>query len=246
MTTCATSRSMFTRSRALLLAALCMFACLPTAVSAQSAKDLYETRCASCHGNIAQGSNVAPSLLGTPAVKIHFMLDTGRMPAEAPGVQETHKAPALTERQIDELTSYVADLAESADRSLPEVVPGDADRGLALYAANCQQCHGAGATGGAIGGGEYRVAPSLMQATVFQVGEAVRSGPGVMPVFGPGVLSDQDVNDIARYVNVLQTQPADPGEINLANVGPSAEGLIAWIFGIGLLIGLTRMLGTSR
>jgi hypothetical protein len=67
-----------------------------------------------------------------------------------------------------------------------------------------------------------------------------------MPVFGPGVLSDQDVNDVARYVNVLQTQPADPGEITLANAGPSAEGLVAWIFGIGALIGLARMLGTNR
>lgn len=246
MTTYAMSHNTLTRCSVYIGAMAAAFAVSTVAVRGQTGERLYATRCASCHGSIGQGSNIAPSLIGTPPVKVHFMLDTGRMPASAPGVQQTHQAQALDEFQIDAVTAYVAGFSQHADLQLPLVIPGDAARGRELYAENCEQCHGAGATGGAVGPGEFRVAPTLMQATVFQVAEAVRSGPGIMPAFGPGVLSDRDVNDIARYVNVLQTQPRNPGQISLANVGPSAEGLVAWIFGIGALIGLARLLGSGR
>lgn len=210
---------------------------------------LYVTHCSSCHGDNGQGSNVAPSLIGKSAADIHLMLDTGRMPAAAPYINEIHKMPLFTEPQMTQIVKYVQSFTpDPKDTSLPKLRPGNIVHGRALFNENCAHCHGAAGNGASVG--YANVAPSLMNATVFQVAEAIRAGPEVMPRFGPDVLSDQDVSDIARYVNYLQTQADQPnsidsGGIALAHVGPVAEGLIAWIFGIGLLVLFIRRIGTS-
>ena len=72
-----------------------------------------------------------------------------------------------------------------------------------------------------------------------------------MPHFGRDVLSDQDVDDIARYVNAMQTQSApanneNAGGATLAHMGPVAEGFVAWLFGIGVLLIFVRSIGTTR
>jgi len=210
---------------------------------------LYMTRCASCHGENGQGSNVAPSLIGKSASDIHLMLDTGRMPAAVPYINEVHKTPSFTEPQMTAIVKYVQSFTPgSIDSSLPRILPGNVARGRALFNENCAHCHGVAGNGASVG--YDNVAPSLMNVTVFQVAEAIRAGPDVMPRFGPDVLSDQDVSDIARYVNYVQThsdapQSIDSGGIPLAHVGPVAEGLIGWIFGIGLLMLFLRGIGTS-
>ncbi len=210
---------------------------------------LYMTHCSSCHGDNGQGSNVAPSLIGKSAADIHLMLDTGRMPAAVPYINEVHKMPGFTQPEMMQIVKYVQSFTPgSTDSSLPRILPGNVERGRALFNENCAHCHGVAGNGASVG--YNNVAPSLMNSTVFQVGEAIRAGPEVMPRFGPDVLSDQDVSDIARYVNYLQTQSDQPegidsGGLALAHVGPVAEGLIAWIFGIGLLVLFLRRIGTS-
>ena len=54
------------------------------------------------------------------------------------------------------------------------------------------------------------VVPSLHNANLTQVAEAIRIGPTPMPVFGPGQMSDQEMSAIAHYVQYLH-HPADPG-----------------------------------
>lgn len=211
----------------------------------EAASTLYATHCASCHGTHAQGSALAPSLIGKSAADVHFMVDTGRMPAEVPYVEQEHINPEFSEKQIDDLVRYVGTLSMSTDTSLPEVRRGVVARGRNVYAENCEQCHGVSGNGGAVGSGYSKIAPPLTHASVFQVAEAIRVGPGVMPKFGPSVLSDQDVNDIARYVNYLQTQNSNPGGIALSGVGPVAEGFVAWFFGLGLIVAIARRLGTK-
>ena len=121
--------------------------------------------------------------------------------------------------------------------------PGNLVRGRAIYAANCQACHGAMGQGGSVGYGY--IAPPLYAASVTQVAEAIRTGPGPMPRFGPSVLSQSDLDAVVHYVNVLQTQQADPGGFNLANLGPVAEGFVAWVFGLGALVGVIRLIGSN-
>ena len=218
-------------------------------LAALAAADLYGTHCASCHGDHGQGSNVAPSLIGKSAADIHFMLDTGRMPASVPYLGDIHREPRFTQTQISALVRYVQTFSPvPASASLPLVMPGDVVRGRELFAENCAQCHGAAGGGASIGAAD--VAPSLGEATVFQVAEAIRAGPSMMPRFGPDVLSDQDVDDIAHYVNYSQTQAdrpngEDAGGFSLAHLGPVAEGFVAWLFGLGALVLFVRAIGTA-
>ena len=216
---------------------------------ALSGRALYQANCASCHGEVGQGSNIAPGLIGKSAADIHLMLDTGRMPASVPYLDEIHERPLFTFPQMTAITKYVLSFDTNPERSLPQVSGGNAARGRALFAENCAACHGPTGDGASVGSND--VAPSLMSATVFQVGEAIRAGPGIMPRFGRDVLSDEDVDDIARFVNAIQTQAPPAGNENiggatLAHTGPVAEGFVAWFFGIGALVIFVRSIGTTR
>jgi ubiquinol-cytochrome c reductase cytochrome c subunit len=229
-------------------AVFALFAIAPVGVLAQpDAAKLYATYCSSCHGMHGEGSEVAPPVAGLSAAYVHFMLDTGRMPAPAPSVNEIPHAPIFTYAQMDAITRYVMTFSPRArETSLPIVTSGNVNRGRSLFAANCAQCHGAAGDGASVGA--ENVAPDLATATVFQVAEAIRAGPGIMPPFGRNVLTDRDVNDIAYYLNYIETHADEfngpnAGGFALAHVGPVAEGFIEWLFGLGALVFFIRCIG---
>jgi len=230
------------------VAALLAFMPLGARAAGEGAR-LYQTYCSSCHGARAQGTPTAPSLHGLSAAYVHFMIDSGRMPAPAPRVNEIPREPRFTYAQIDRIVRYVTSLSPTpVDTSLPLVSNGTVNRGRALFAANCAQCHGAVGDGASVGAAN--VAPDLATATVFQIGEAIRAGPGIMPRFGPKVLDDRDVSDIAYFVNYAETHADEPrgpnsGGFPLAHLGPVAEGFIAWLFGLGTLVVFIRSIGTA-
>ena len=124
---------------------------------------------------------------------------------------------------------------------LPAIDPdsGTLADGASLYRLNCAACHVASGAGAAIGTGG--TAPSLMESTPTQVGEAVLIGPGAMPVFG--AMTDQNLDDLAAYVVQLQEEDAT-GATSLGGVGPVAEGLAAWGLGLGAIVALTRWIGS--
>jgi ubiquinol-cytochrome c reductase cytochrome c subunit len=210
---------------------------------------LYATYCSSCHGSRAEGTRVGPSLIGASAARVHFMLDSGRMPAAAPDVNEIPRVPRFTYAQIDQIVAYVLSLSpQHPSARLPIITAGNVVRGAALFAENCAQCHGALGDGASVGGAN--VAPDLATASVFQIAEAVRAGPGIMPRFDRNALSDRDVNDIAYFVNFVETHADDPNGANaggfpLAHLGPVAEGFIAWVFGLGALVLFIRSIGEA-
>jgi ubiquinol-cytochrome c reductase cytochrome c subunit len=126
---------------------------------------------------------------------------------------------------------------------VPDVDTSDADlaQGGELYRANCQACHSASGSGGALSYG--RAAPRLSDATPTQVGAAVWVGPGQMPVFGPETISDEELNDVAAYVEYLRS-PEDPGGLPIGRTGPIPEGFVAWLIGMVALLALVAWIGT--
>jgi ubiquinol-cytochrome c reductase cytochrome c subunit len=83
-----------------------------------------------------------------------------------------------------------------------------------------------------------------MDATPQDLADAVRYGPDVMPRFGPNVIDQRHLDDLASYVWYLQHAKYNPGGLQLANWGPVSEGFMAWTFGIGLLVLLARRIGS--
>lgn len=205
--------------------------------------ELYVPGCATCHGVGGEGTAQGPSLIGVGAASVDFMLSTGRMPLADPGDQPTRNAPRYSPGEIEAIVAYVTSLGPGG-AAIPLVAPasGDLSRGRELYVANCLACHGAGAQGASVGGGA--VAPALDEATATQVGEAARIGPGLMPPFGEEQIDEQDLDALVRYVRSLRDLE-DRGGLGLGHVGPVVEGLIGWLVGLGLLVLVARLTGTS-
>lgn len=203
-------------------------------------RDLYLTGCSTCHGVDGRGTRFAQPLIGSGAAAADFMLSTGRMPLDDPAGQLRRKPPAYTPEQIRLLTAYVASLGPGPE--IPNVNPeaGDLVRGRDLYSTNCAACHSSAGAGGAVGRGLE--APPLHDATAAQIAEAIRIGPGTMPVFGPDTLTDDDVSSIVRYLVYLR-ELEDPGGWGLGRVGPIPEGFVAWIIGMGALLLAARWIG---
>lgn len=200
-------------------------------------RDLYLTGCSSCHGANGEGTSRGPDLRGVGAAAADFQLSTGRMPATQGDRQTQRKPPAYSPARIKDLVAYVASLGPGPP--IPDVVtpPGDLQEGAQLYLDNCAACHSAGGIGGALSLGQD--APTLHEATPVQVAEAIRTGPGQMPVFGPETLTRKQVNSIVEYVQYLE-KPENPGGFSLGLVGPITEGLVAILIGLGALMLVSR------
>lgn len=208
---------------------------------------LYAQSCSTCHGAQGEGARLsggvkAPSLRGVGAASVDFNLSTGRMPVADTNSQAVRKPPTFNERQRAALVAYVTSFAPGGP-PIPIVDIKDASlrNGTELFLANCAACHNAAGVGGALSYGTF--APSLRSATPVQIAEAQRIGPGNMPVFGSDTFSDQQVNDLVRYVVYLQ-HPDNPGGAGLGHFGPIPEGFVGLLFGLGFLILFVAWVGT--
>lgn len=206
-------------------------------------RQLFLTSCSSCHGAEGGGTAQGPSLRGVGAASADFQLSTGRMPLTDPSAQAVRKPPAFSPREIDALVAYVASLGDGPP--IPDVDPaaGDLSVGGTLFRLNCAACHSAAGAGGALSYGSD--APKLSSATPLQIAEAIRTGPGQMPVFGPDTFSKHQVNSIVRYVRYLD-DPDDPGGFSLGRIGPITEGMVALLLGIPLLLFVTTRIEESH
>ncbi|MDQ1370694.1 MAG: ubiquinol-cytochrome c reductase cytochrome c subunit [Acidimicrobiaceae bacterium] len=202
-------------------------------------RSLYVTHCSSCHGIQAEGTRNGPSLVHAGAASADFYLRTGRMPLNDPSQQAARHRPAFPPDQISALVAYVASL--DAGPAIPTVLPGNLANGNELFSINCAQCHNDAGAGGALGYGD--IVPSLRNSSSIDVVEAARIGPKPMPVFNPQTLSDQQVSDIATYVQYLH-HPEDRGGLGLGHLGPIPEGFVGWVVGMGALLLVCRLIGT--
>lgn len=202
---------------------------------------LFQNGCSTCHGVDGKGTKDAPSLIGVGAAAADFYLSSGRMPLGAPVAQAPRKKVKYSKEQIAAITAYVASLGPGPE--IPAVDPkqGNLVEGQEVYANNCAACHNSQASGGALGRDYY--APRLFKPTATQIAEAVRVGPGAMPVFSSDQLSDEQVNSLVKYIEHIRDNNTHGG-LHIGRVGPVTEGFVAWIVGLGLLLALTRWIGT--
>jgi len=200
---------------------------------------LYESGCITCHGVDGAGTDLGPSLEGVGTASVHFYLSTGRMPLANPGDQPSRRPPTYTDDEIAAFVAYLAPLVEGGPE-IPDVHIAGADlsRGSQLFLNNCAACHGAGAGGDSIGGGQ--IAPSLVEPTAQQIVEAIRIGPGLMPRWSETTMEPADADAVAAYLVWLRDN-ADEGGIQLGRVGAVAEGLIAMVVGLGLILLVIRL-----
>lgn len=191
---------------------------------------LYYRTCAACHGTEGEGLpgegvTAGPRIDGLPLAYVDLVLRTGRMPIahEEVGVLEQQ----LSDEQREALLTWAAAELDLTG-TIPVVGPGDAGPGQELYVRYCAACHGSAAGGGVVGDGN--VAPPLVDREPVALAEAARVGPFSMPAFDEGVLSDEEIADIAAFVDHIDEAPATP--LGFVEVGQ----VVAAVFVVGLVV----------
>ena len=197
---------------------------------------LFAANCSSCHGPDATGTDRAPNLQGLGAGTVDFWVSTGRMPLANSSVQATRKPARFNRLQTLEIAAWVQSLTPGEGTQVPVVNTNNADleAGNTLFTLNCAACHTITGAGDALMDGAY--APSLHLATPSQVVEAIRSGPGNMPHFGPGNITNAQARDITAYVTGVIQHPVNRGGFGLGGIGPVGEGFVGLLIGVGILM----------
>jgi len=207
----------------------------PSSATIAKGADLFARNCATCHGLDAQGTSVAPSLIGVGAAAVDFQVSTGRMPAKQNDAENARKplAPDFAGEDGPANIRAVADYIQSLAGGPPIPTPAqvstegaDVGRGQELFIENCAACHNFVGAGGALTDGKY--APALNQSTPAEIYEAMLTGPEAMPNFSDSTLTPQSKRDIIAYVTQKSSEN-NPGGFSLGRIGPVTEGLVAFL-----------------
>jgi ubiquinol-cytochrome c reductase cytochrome c subunit len=216
----------------------------------EEGRKLFLVGCSTCHGTNGEGittdrgNNLGPSLVGVGAAAVDFQVGTGRMPMAQPGAQAPRKKVAYTEEETAQLAAYVASLGPgpaipTEDDYSIEGLDSDAQeaaivRGGQIFLTNCTACHNFEGSGGAMPRGGY--APKIRGVEPKYIYEALLTGPQNMPSFSNGNLTPEEKRDVIAYLGALD-ESASIGGFGMGGLGPVAEGMYAWLVGIGILVG---------
>lgn len=224
-------------------------------------KAIYEDSCASCHGVNLQGiDKQGPSLSGVGSAAVYFQVSSGRMPATRNEAQARRKPSVFSATQIDKLMAYIdsqtggPSVVYKRDKAgnlikrdgqpilaRQELRGNNPSRGGELFRMNCASCHNFTGRGGALSSGKF--APNLDLANEQQIYTAMLTGPQNMPKFSDKQLTPQDKKDIIAYVK-NNTETVSPGGYSLGGFGPVSEGVVMWIFGVSIMVGVAMWIGT--
>lgn len=198
-------------------------------------EQLFLRDCAVCHGFDGTGTARGPDITDDGTGGTHFMLTSGYMPIHDPDEPLRRKQPFYDEREIELLVDHVAGIVRSGP-PVPDVEPDPAviAEGGELFRLHCAACHQFLGTGGVLVGANE--APTLHHSTPVETVEAVRFGPGTMPMFSESEIDEDQAAAIATYVALGIRQPRDEGGISIGHFGPWSEGFVAWFGGLGAIL----------
>ena len=201
---------------------------------------LYQQDCAICHRPDGSGSSRGPDIRSSGLASVDFQVSTGRMPRQADDPSQP-KRDAYSQAETADLLSYVQQFVSGPAVPDPDT-NASVPEGERLYQLNCAACHQAAGAGGVLA--HNTQVPALTHSSARQVVEAMRTGPGEMPLFTSG-FTDNEASEIAAYVQYLH-HPDDRGGYSLGHLGPVPEGLVAIGLGLGALALVARWLGTRE
>jgi ubiquinol-cytochrome c reductase cytochrome c subunit len=216
----------------------------------QEGRELFLVNCSFCHGQNGEGvrtidgNQLGPSLIGTGAAAVDFQVGTGRMPMAQPGQQAPRKDVVFSDEETAAMAAYVASLGpgpaipDESDYSIEGLSAEEREeaivRGGQIFLTNCTACHNFTGSGGAMPRGGY--APRILDVEPRYVYEAMLTGPQSMPNFSNGNLTPDEKRDVIAYLQSLREDP-NYGGFGMGGLGPVAEGMYAWILGLGVLVG---------
>ncbi len=190
-------------------------------LSIAAGKEIYQTNCASCHGQTglgdgleARGMDPPPPAIGdaatmadaTPAL-LYRVISVG-----VPGTQMVAWGSTLTEQQRWEVVAYLQSL---------HATPAQVAEGEGLFVQSCSTCHGpTGGLDGAATRALSKLPPEIgsfawqAEHSDVQIAAAIREGVAGSAMPGNPHISDDDVAKMVAYVRSL---PLRGGVVSIAN-----------------------------
>jgi ubiquinol-cytochrome c reductase cytochrome c subunit len=207
-------------------------------------RHLYEISCITCHGANLQGvTGRGPSLIGTGGAATYFQMTTGRMPAAQQGPEQQRKPTTFTADEINDIVAFVQSVAGGPEKPTGDLRNDAAiSEGGELFRLNCASCHNFAGKGAPLSAG--KIAPGLNDAIDLVLYTAMLTGPESMPVFSDNQLTPDQKKAIISYIQSLKSMK-DPGGLGLDRIGPVSEGLVIWVAGVGLLMGVILWIGAK-
>lgn len=200
----------------------------------------YAGVCAECHGGDGRGAIVpgtdrmAPALVGRESVTAAYMdlvLRTGRMPPAGDPFDNRAREVFYSDEERQAMVEFMTERFD-LERDIPVVEEGDVAVGLEAFALNCAHCHGNAGGGGTAG--ENAWTPRVNNVEPVAIAEAIRVGPFEMPAFSEDVLSEDEVNGVASYMEAVAEERGTP-VLGLVELNPVfASGFVA-LLAFGLL-----------
>jgi mono/diheme cytochrome c family protein/rhodanese-related sulfurtransferase len=217
-------------TRALALCLLALASCKPVATSPTSGDagplalaapeastgpdgaTLYGSMCAVCHGPDAKGykADNAPSLVNPTFLEsatdeqLRRSIADGR-PGTSMAAYGLGRGGPLATDAVARLVAFIRENGPGP-KSLPPRGDGDAMRGGALYATNCEKCHGDAKTRG---NAVHLANPRFLEVSSDAfIGWAIANGrPGTPMEAWQGKLSEAEINDVVAFVRSFGTPP---------------------------------------
>jgi ubiquinol-cytochrome c reductase cytochrome c subunit len=212
-----------------------------TSAERMTAETIYANQCATCHGSDGGGrtipgtDEVAPPLVGNPDVTVPYVdltIRVGRMPPpENEPFDNRHRQVVIGDDDRALLVTYLAEQFD-LEGEIPQPPEGDAASGRAVYAANCAQCHGSTGAGGVAGAGAWT--PDVIGRDDVAIAEAIRVGPFEMPRFGEEQISDQEIGDVAAFLDEVAGEEGTP--LGLVEINPVYASGFAFAFAVLILV----------
>ena len=206
-----------------------------------TAETIYANQCATCHGSDGGGRTIpgtdedAPALAGNPDVTVPYLdltIRVGRMPPpENEPFDNRHREVVIDDAERELLVAYLAQQFD-LEGEIPQPPEGDATAGREVYAANCAQCHGSTGAGGVAGAGAWT--PEVIGRDAVAVAEAIRVGPFEMPRFGEEQISDQEIGDVAAFLEEVAAEEGTP--LGLVEINPVYASGFAFAFAVLILL----------
>ncbi len=170
---------------------------------------LFQTLCAACHGADAKGykADNAPSLVNKTFLEsatdefIHKSIAVGRPGTSMAGYAKELGGP-LDHPEIGRIVAWLRAQGPKPIALGTAASTGDTTRGAAIYARECQKCHGDAGT--RVNAVHLANAQFLAVASDAFIRYAVVNGrPGTLMLPFQGKLSAQDIDDVVAYVRTL-------------------------------------------
>jgi len=161
------------------------------AIDIGQARALYFAKgCAACHGEDAGGTAGAPPLIRVPREEIRRKV---REPQGAMAML-SFGPKLLSDEELEAIIFYIESLGKGEEQGRETT---DLEQARALYISKgCAACHGADARGAGVG-------PPLLGVPREEIRRKVREPQGAMPAYSPERLSDEDLEQIIRYLESL-------------------------------------------